>query len=101
MLAGYPVSCSHPAASSEPNPNTSLVTSTLPLPPPPCAPFPSCPPLQGFRVELPIRSKRARGNYGSQAYPIKLFYTSNMPIILQVGGHVWLGGSCGWAPLSG
>jgi hypothetical protein len=39
---------------------------------------------QGFRVELAIRSKRARGAYGSQAYPIKLFYTSNMPIILQV-----------------
>ena len=34
-------------------------------------------------MELPIRSKRARGNFGAQAYPIKLFYTSNMPIILQ------------------
>ncbi|EFN51494.1 hypothetical protein CHLNCDRAFT_59206 [Chlorella variabilis] len=40
--------------------------------------------FQGFRVELPIRSKRARGTIGAtQAYPIKLFYTSNMPIILQ------------------
>ena len=30
---------------------------------------------------LPVRSKSARGQQGS--YPIKLFYTSNMPIILQ------------------
>ncbi|KAL9650737.1 hypothetical protein ABK040_001791 [Willaertia magna] len=37
--------------------------------------------FQGFRVELPLRSQRQRGNVGS--YPIKLFYTSNMPIILQ------------------
>lgn len=37
--------------------------------------------FQGFRVELPIRSKRARG--AAATYPIKLFYTSNMPIILQ------------------
>ena len=37
--------------------------------------------FQGFRVDLPIRSKRARGQQGN--YPIKLFYTSNMPIILQ------------------
>ena len=37
--------------------------------------------LQGFRVLLPVRSKNARGQQGS--YPIKLFYTSNMPIILQ------------------
>ncbi|KAK9022812.1 hypothetical protein V6N11_003051 [Hibiscus sabdariffa] len=34
-----------------------------------------------FRVVLPVRSKNARGQQGS--YPIKLFYTSNMPIILQ------------------
>ncbi|CDY69757.1 BnaCnng65190D [Brassica napus] len=34
-----------------------------------------------FRVVLPVRSKSARGQQGS--YPIKLFYTSNMPIILQ------------------
>ena len=45
-----------------------------------------CFPMQGFRVELPIRSKRSRGAFGNQTYPIKLFYTSNMPIILQVGG---------------
>ena len=37
--------------------------------------------MQGFRVDLPIRSKRNRGQ--SITYPIKLFYTSNMPIILQ------------------
>jgi protein transport protein SEC61 subunit alpha len=37
--------------------------------------------FQGFRVDLPVRSKRARGQTGN--YPIKLFYTSNMPIILQ------------------
>ena len=37
--------------------------------------------VQGFRVDLPIRSKRNRGQ--SVNYPIKLFYTSNMPIILQ------------------
>eukprot|EP01025_Chloroclados_australasicus_P024264 TRINITY_DN243_c0_g1_i1.p1 TRINITY_DN243_c0_g1~~TRINITY_DN243_c0_g1_i1.p1 ORF type:complete len:494 (+),score=30.36 TRINITY_DN243_c0_g1_i1:61-1482(+) len=37
--------------------------------------------FQGFRVDLPVRSKRTRGQQGS--YPIKLFYTSNMPIILQ------------------
>lgn len=36
--------------------------------------------FQGFRVELPLRSKRARGM--QHTYPIKLFYTSNMPIIL-------------------
>ena len=32
-------------------------------------------------MDLPIRSKRNRGQ--SITYPIKLFYTSNMPIILQ------------------
>jgi protein transport protein SEC61 subunit alpha len=37
--------------------------------------------FQGFRVDLPIKSTRYRGQYGS--YPIKLFYTSNIPIILQ------------------
>lgn len=37
--------------------------------------------LQGFRIELPIKSTRQRGPYGS--YPIKLFYTSNIPIMLQ------------------
>ena len=37
--------------------------------------------FQGFKVELPLRSKRMRGT--ALNYPIKLFYTSNMPIILQ------------------
>lgn len=37
--------------------------------------------LQGFRVELPIKSTRQRGPY--TLYPIKLFYTSNIPIMLQ------------------
>ncbi|KAG2220246.1 hypothetical protein INT45_008787 [Circinella minor] len=37
--------------------------------------------LQGFRVELPVKSNRVRGQRGT--YPIKLFYTSNMPIMLQ------------------
>jgi protein transport protein SEC61 subunit alpha len=36
---------------------------------------------QGWRVDLPVKSQRYRGQQGS--YPIKLFYTSNMPIILQ------------------
>ncbi|KAF9590790.1 hypothetical protein IFM89_038382 [Coptis chinensis] len=37
--------------------------------------------FQGFRVDLPMKSKNTRGQQGS--YPIKLFYTSNMPIVLQ------------------
>lgn len=37
--------------------------------------------FQGFRVDLPVRNKRSRGQQSN--YPIKLFYTSNMPIILQ------------------
>ena len=37
--------------------------------------------FQGFRVDLPIKSARYRGQYSS--YPIKLFYTSNIPLILQ------------------
>ncbi|KAF6150719.1 hypothetical protein GIB67_020802 [Kingdonia uniflora] len=37
--------------------------------------------FQGFRIDLPVRSKTIRGERGS--YPIKLFYTSNMPIVLQ------------------
>jgi len=37
--------------------------------------------FQGFKVELAMSSKRARG--AKMNYPIKLFYTSNMPIILQ------------------
>lgn len=37
--------------------------------------------FQGFRVDLPVKYRSARGAQGT--YPIKLFYTSNMPIILQ------------------
>lgn len=37
--------------------------------------------LQGFRVEIPLKSSRQRGMRGS--YPVRLFYTSNMPIMLQ------------------
>lgn len=37
--------------------------------------------LQGFRVEIPVKSNRSRGSRG--VFPIKLFYTSNMPIMLQ------------------
>ncbi|KAJ9069570.1 translocon subunit [Entomophthora muscae] len=37
--------------------------------------------LQGFRIEIPIKSNRSRGSRG--VFPIKLFYTSNMPIMLQ------------------
>lgn len=37
--------------------------------------------FQGFRVELSLSSKKMRGY--RQPYSIKLFYTSNIPIILQ------------------
>lgn len=37
--------------------------------------------LQGFRVEIPLKSTKFRGYNGS--YPVKLFYTSNMPIMLE------------------
>jgi protein transport protein SEC61 subunit alpha len=37
--------------------------------------------FQGFRVDLPVKNSKYRGQQGS--YPIKLFYTSNIPIILQ------------------
>lgn len=37
--------------------------------------------FQGFRVELQVKNQKIRGMTGS--YPIKLFYTSNTPIILQ------------------
>lgn len=36
--------------------------------------------LQGFRVEIPIKSVRFRGQQGR--YPVKLFYTSNISILL-------------------
>jgi len=37
--------------------------------------------FQGFRVDLQVKYTKIRGQMGS--YPIKLFYTSNIPIILQ------------------
>jgi protein transport protein SEC61 subunit alpha len=37
--------------------------------------------FSGFRVDLPVKNVRARGS--PSTYPIKLFYTSNIPIILQ------------------
>jgi len=37
--------------------------------------------FQGFRVDIPVKNMRQRGASGQ--YPIKLFYTSNIPIILQ------------------
>ncbi|KAL8452320.1 hypothetical protein Emag_002439 [Eimeria magna] len=37
--------------------------------------------FQGFRVDLAVKYQRVRGQQGN--YPIKLFYTSNIPIILQ------------------
>mmetsp|Transcript_21571 Transcript_21571/g.40293 ORF Transcript_21571/g.40293 Transcript_21571/m.40293 type:complete len:475 (-) Transcript_21571:1270-2694(-) len=37
--------------------------------------------FQGFRVDLPLKSHRVRGH--TTTYPIKLLYTSNIPIILQ------------------
>lgn len=36
--------------------------------------------IQGFKVEIPVKYQNYRGQTGM--YPIKLFYTSNMPIIL-------------------
>jgi protein transport protein SEC61 subunit alpha len=38
--------------------------------------------VQGFRVDIPIKHKKVKGMSGT-TYPIKLFYTSNIPIILQ------------------
>jgi protein transport protein SEC61 subunit alpha len=37
--------------------------------------------LQGFRLEIPVKSAKNRGVRAN--YPIKLFYTSNMPIMLE------------------
>lgn len=37
--------------------------------------------FQGFHVDLPVKYQRQRGQQGK--FPIKLFYTSNIPIILQ------------------
>lgn len=37
--------------------------------------------FQGFQINLAIHNQTLRGH--NEAYPIKLFYTSNMPVILQ------------------
>jgi len=37
--------------------------------------------FQGFRVDVPVKYQKIRGQMGT--YPIKLFYTSNTPVILQ------------------
>lgn len=37
--------------------------------------------FQGWRVDLPIKHAKNRGQVGK--FPIRLFYTSNMPVILQ------------------
>ncbi|KAI0051623.1 SecY protein [Auriscalpium vulgare] len=37
--------------------------------------------LQGFRIEIPVKSNKFRGQRGT--YPVKLFYTSNIPIMLE------------------
>ncbi|EGR30505.1 protein transport protein sec61 alpha subunit, putative [Ichthyophthirius multifiliis] len=37
--------------------------------------------FQGFKVELPIQNHKIKGHQAT--FPIKLFYTSNYPIILQ------------------
>ena len=37
--------------------------------------------LQGFRIEIPVKNNRFRGQRGT--FPVKLFYTSNMPIMLE------------------
>eukprot|EP00494_Astrolonche_serrata_P026289 UN26550 len=39
--------------------------------------------FQGFRIDLPVRDTRHRKGMQDGNYPIKLFYTSNIPIILQ------------------
>jgi protein transport protein SEC61 subunit alpha len=46
-----------------------------------CLIFALCIYMQGWRVYLNVKSSKARG--AETKYPIKLFYTSNMPIILQ------------------
>jgi len=36
---------------------------------------------QGLRIEITVKSNKFRGQMGT--YPVKLSYTSNMPIMLQ------------------
>lgn len=37
--------------------------------------------FQGFQVNIAVHNKQIKGH--AESYPVKLFYTSNMPIILQ------------------
>jgi protein transport protein SEC61 subunit alpha len=46
-----------------------------------CLIFMACIYMEGWRVNLTVKLQKARGL--ERPYPIKLFYTSNMPIILQ------------------
>jgi len=39
--------------------------------------------FQGFRIDLPVKNEQIRKGMRGGSYPIKLFYTSNIPIILQ------------------
>lgn len=39
--------------------------------------------FQGFRVEIPIRHTSMRSGTTNNSYPIKLFYTSTVPIMIQ------------------
>lgn len=39
--------------------------------------------FQGFRVDVPVKYAKLGGRGQQGTYPIKLFYTSNIPIILQ------------------
>jgi len=39
--------------------------------------------FQGFRVDIPIKHTKMRKGGTNQTYPIRLFYTSNVPIMLQ------------------
>lgn len=39
--------------------------------------------FQGFRIDLPVKNTRVRKGVQGGSWPIKLFYTSNIPIILQ------------------
>mmetsp|Transcript_13835 Transcript_13835/g.30121 ORF Transcript_13835/g.30121 Transcript_13835/m.30121 type:complete len:474 (-) Transcript_13835:180-1601(-) len=43
--------------------------------------FAACIYMQGWRVNLTVKLQKSRGL--ERPYPVKLFYTSNMPIILQ------------------
>ena len=46
--------------------------------------------FQGFKVVLPLRPTGASARGASQPYSIKLFYTSNIPIILQTVRHCFV-----------